>query len=164
MMQAKEVAAFTPLLQALSATNHWTGCKWGQKKFSRLHCCYFVKCWVWPDATWDIVQAWIKILPIQWPPTNHIFTIYYLTSLGAGICFEAARYLKLHYNMQPVHVLISSATAPQVSRSTLWLDKDWRRKIAWDTKRASGACHGNFPASWTFLKKNCVTSQKYLSI
>ena len=55
-----------------------------------------------------------KILPIQWSLTNHI-VIDYLISLGAGICFEAARYLKLHYNMQPVHMLISSATAPQVS-------------------------------------------------
>ncbi|XP_020601729.1 S-acyl fatty acid synthase thioesterase, medium chain-like [Orbicella faveolata] len=40
-------------------------------------------------------------------------------SLGAGICFEAARYLKLHYNMQPVHMLISSATAPQIPRTVL---------------------------------------------
>lgn len=57
------------------------------------------------------------------------------SSLGAGICFEAARYLKLHYNMQPVHMIISSAAAPQVSRRTWWLDKHWGKKIAWQTKR-----------------------------
>lgn len=32
------------------------------------------------------------------------------------MCFEAAKYLKLYYNSQPVHLLISSATAPQVSK------------------------------------------------
>ncbi|PFX31715.1 S-acyl fatty acid synthase thioesterase, medium chain [Stylophora pistillata] len=39
-------------------------------------------------------------------------------SLGTRLCFETARYLKLNYNMQPVHLLISSATAPQVSEKS----------------------------------------------
>jgi len=40
-------------------------------------------------------------------------------SLGAGICFEVARHLKLHYDIQPVHMLISSSSAPQVPRTVL---------------------------------------------
>ena len=43
-------------------------------------------------------------------------TCHFFSSLGARLCFEAAKYLKLYYNSQPVHLLISSATAPQVSK------------------------------------------------
>ncbi|XP_058959964.2 LOW QUALITY PROTEIN: S-acyl fatty acid synthase thioesterase, medium chain-like [Pocillopora verrucosa] len=55
-------------------------------------------------------------------------------SLGARLCFEAAKYLKLYYNSQPVHLLISSATAPQVAKITLDVstqtDDDLIKKIS----------------------------------
>ena len=49
------------------------------------------------------------------PPPEHLITFKYFFSLGAGISFEVARHLKLHYDIQPVHMLISSSSAPQVS-------------------------------------------------
>lgn len=47
----------------------------------------------------------------------HLFLIclYFSNySMGAVMCFEAARHLKTKHGIEPMHLLISSASAPQV--------------------------------------------------
>ncbi|XP_031561904.1 S-acyl fatty acid synthase thioesterase, medium chain-like [Actinia tenebrosa] len=39
-------------------------------------------------------------------------------SLGAGIAFETARYLKKHYGLEPSHLLISGTSGPEVPRTS----------------------------------------------
>lgn len=58
--------------------------------------------------------------------------------MGGLLCFEAARYLKEHYGVEPIHLLISGASAPQVITLNhhRWVNSkiktctDWWRMIA----------------------------------
>ncbi|KAJ7387096.1 hypothetical protein OS493_004060 [Desmophyllum pertusum] len=88
-------------------------------------------------------------------------------SLGARLCFEAARYLKLHYDIQPVHMIISSATAPQIPRTVLNVstlsDDDLIQKIRnWGgTPKALMANKGMMKIAVRVLRADLTLLQNY---
>ncbi|KAK3737468.1 hypothetical protein QZH41_008355, partial [Actinostola sp. cb2023] len=64
--------------------------------------------------------------------------VFWGHSMGAGICFEAARHLKVHYGLQPSHLLISGAGAPQVPRKSLGISQITNAQLADKIKNWGG--------------------------
>ena len=81
-----------------------------------------------PDPSYDPVSITLSKFKNGTAIDGLLYVLWisiFVISLGAGLSYETAKYLKNTYGIEPVHMLISGATAPQVDYVRLFITWYW---------------------------------------